>query len=128
MSEPSSEPFGEGIGQQDEIVRRFDSRRNVKDAKKNGIKFDPNKGIGIPATTTNIEPVGPDRIREVTGARSADAWIDIDISGKKVLRRTTKEGRKEIVIQEDIPRNDIIGSGRTRRSRGSKEAHDESAE
>lgn len=79
----------------------------------------------MPATTTNIEPVNPDRIKDVTGARNADAWIDIDISGKRVLRRATKEGRKEIVIQEDILSENIQDAGRTHQSERGWQAQDE---
>jgi hypothetical protein len=109
-------------------VRRFDSRKNVRHAQKNGIKFDNDRGSGIPATTTNIEPVNPDKIKDVTGARNADAWMDIEIAGKRVVRRMTKEGRKEIVIQEDVSREDIQNVGRTHRSKQSKEALDEYGE
>lgn len=91
MSEPISENADEGVGQADEVVRRFDSRKNVRQARKNGIKFDKDRGSGIPATTTNIEPVNPDRIKDVTGARNADAWMDIDInlnSDSEVVRES----------------------------------------
>jgi RHS repeat-associated protein len=109
--------IGEDVGQPGETVRRFDSKRAVKEAKKNGIEFDPEKGRGIPTTTTDIDPVNPDKIKEITGADNADAYIDIKIENKKVLRRTTKAGQKEIVILEDIKPEDIIDSGRTRKSR-----------
>lgn len=48
--------------------------------------------------------------------RQSDAWLDIAINGKRVLRRTTKEGRKEIIIQEDIKIDDVRDFGRTRKS------------
>ncbi len=85
-----------------EIVRRFDSTKNIKAAKKDGIAYNAEKGNGVPTTTTDIEPVNPDSIRRVTGASSAEAHVDIDITGKQVVRRTTKTGNKEIVVQEDI--------------------------
>jgi RHS repeat-associated protein len=100
-----------------EIVRRFDTRKNIKNAKKNGIPFDPKKGQGIPTATTNIDPVDPDAIRELTGARAADEYVDIDISGKDVVETRTKAGNIEIRVQEDIRPEDILGSGRVRRSR-----------
>lgn len=81
--------------------------------RRRGIRFDETKGTGIPATTIDIEPVDPDRIRDVTGARNADAWMDIDITELKVLRRLTKSGRKEIVILEDILARQVIDAGRT---------------
>jgi RHS repeat-associated protein len=98
-----------------EIVRRFDTAKNVKAARKKGITYDPEKGNGIPTTSTNIEPVNPNAIREITGARSADAFIDVDITGKQVLRRTTKAGNKEIVVQETIKPEDIVGHGKVKR-------------
>ncbi len=100
-----------------EVVRRFDTGRKIKEARKIGIKYDPTLGNGIPATSTDVEPVDPDEIKRITGARGADEFIDIDISGKQVLRRNTKAGNKEIVIQEDVLPDDIVGSGKVRRSR-----------
>lgn len=94
-------------------MRRFDSRRNVKRARRRGIPFDETKGIGIPATTIDIEPVDSDRIKDVTGARNADAWMDIDITDMRVLRRLTKSGRKEIVILEDVLARQVIDAGQT---------------
>ncbi|HET6878804.1 MAG TPA: hypothetical protein VFI31_01465 [Pirellulales bacterium] len=96
-----------------EVVRRFDSRKNVKRAKRRGIRFDATKGNGIPATTTDIEPVDPDRIKNATGARNADAWMDIDVTNKRVRCRFTKAGQKEIVILEDVDAGQILASGRT---------------
>jgi RHS repeat-associated protein len=115
----SSDKGGEG-----EIVRRFDSKANIKTAKKNGIAYDPSKGSGIPTATTNIDPVNPDKIKTSLGARSADAYIDIDITGKQVLRRTTKQGNHEIVIQENIKPEDIVGSGKVKKSKESKTSCD----
>jgi hypothetical protein len=111
-----TEMEGEG-----EIVRRFDSKANIKSAKKSGITYDPSKGSGIPTATTNIEPVNPDKIKDLLGARNADYYIDIDITDKKVLRRTTKQGNIEIVIQEDIKSEDIVGSGRVKKSKKSRD-------
>lgn len=113
MDEPTPEAADEPMPAPRQIVRRFDSRKNVKRARKHGIHFDVTKGNGIPAASTDIEPVNPDRIKEATGARNADAWIDIDVTGKQVLRRVTKAGRKEIVIREDIDPGQIVASGRT---------------
>lgn len=106
---------GPDVGQQGEIVRRFDSKQNIKNARKNGIEYDPNEGAGIPTTTTNLDPVNSDKIKRLLGARQADAYIDIDISGKPVLRRRTKSGWIEIVVQSDIIPNDIIDWGSVRR-------------
>jgi hypothetical protein len=99
-----------------EIVRRFDSAKAVRKAKKSGFAFDPNEGQGIPATSTNVDPVDPDEIKTMTGARNADAFMDIDITGKQVLRWYTKAGHKELVIQEDVAPEDIVATGRTRKS------------
>ncbi len=101
------------------IVRRFDSKRNIKKMKKEGVKYDPQKGNGIPTCTTNIDPVHPDKIKKALGARSADAYVDIDVTDKKTLTRKTKEGKVEIVIQEDIDPGDIVGSGKVSKSRKS---------
>jgi hypothetical protein len=78
--------------------------------------FDPAKGEGIPATSIDIQPVEPDAIRDLSGARNADHYMDIIIDGKPVLRRNTKAGHKEIVIRADIRPEDIVASGRTRKS------------
>ncbi|RBP35124.1 RHS repeat-associated protein, partial [Roseimicrobium gellanilyticum] len=99
-----------------EIVRRFLSKRDAKDAVKNGIPFDPNKGAGISTTTTTIEPVDPDAIRKMTGAANADFYIDINITGKARLNTVTKGGKADIKIQEDIKPEDVIDKGRVRKS------------
>lgn len=99
-----------------EIVRRFDSKTNIKNAKKKGITYDSSQGSGIPTATTNIEPVGTDKIKKLLGAKNADYYIDIDITDKAVLRRKTKQGNHEIVIQQDIKPEDIIDSGRVKKS------------
>lgn len=114
--EPGGRAAGVEIGAPGEIVRRFDSRRNVKRAKKRGIRYDSNKGAGIPAVTTDVIPRKPDEIKRLTGARNADAFMDIDVTGKRLLRRFTKSGSKEFVIQDDIARRDIKKSGRTNKS------------
>jgi RHS repeat-associated protein len=105
------------VGGEGEIVRRFMSKQDVKKAKKKGIPFDPKaKKPGIDAATTDIEPVNPDAIKDMLGARNADAYVDIDISGKKVLRRKTKAGHNEIVILEDVKPEDIVGKGTVKKS------------
>ena len=104
-----------------EFVRRFDSKAKIKKARKNGIAFDPEKGHGIPTTTTQIDPVNPDKIIDMTGAKSADAYIDIDVTGKKTNRLTTKAGHIEIRVLEDIKPEDIVHHGRVRKSKRSPE-------
>jgi len=108
-----------------EIVRRFDSKANIKNAKKNGITYDSSKGSGIPTATTNIAPVGADKIKELLGAKNADYYIDIDITDKPVLRRKTKQGNYEIVIQQDIKPEDIVDSGIVKKSQKSQTSGEE---
>ncbi|MBL8194619.1 MAG: hypothetical protein JNM06_12565, partial [Blastocatellia bacterium] len=103
-----------------EVVRRFDTKQNIKQIKKEGITYDPNRGNGIPTTSTNIDPVNPNKIRQVTGARAADAYVDIDVTNKKKFERKTKAGRREIVIQENIAPKDIVDSGKVQNSKFSK--------
>jgi RHS repeat-associated protein len=105
-------------GKEGEVVRRFMSKQDAKTARKKGIPFDPGaKKPGIDTATTDIDPVDPDAIKEMTGARNADAFVDIDISDKSIIRRRTKAGHHEIVVLEDIAAEDIVGSGRVAKSR-----------
>ncbi len=109
------------LGGEGEIVRRFLNKKAMKNAKKRGIAFDAGaKRPGIDTTTTNIQPIGPDKIKEMTGARNADNFIDIDISGISVIRRKTKAGHHEIVLLEDIDPERIVDTGRVIKSRRSR--------
>ena len=108
----------EGGGQ--EIVRRFLSKADAKTAKKQGIPYDPKKGAGISTTTTTIEPVNPDAIRKMTGAKNADFYIDVNIAGKPRLNTATKAGHADIKVQADISPLDIVGGGRVPKSRESR--------
>jgi hypothetical protein len=63
-----------------QFVRRFDGKAAIKSAKKYGIQFDSGDS-GISAVSTDIEPVEPDTIRDMTGAENADYWMDIDVTG-----------------------------------------------
>jgi hypothetical protein len=126
MDEHESKALGDSgsvqdLGQPGEIVRRFDRQKTIKSAKKTGVRFDAQRGQGIPTTSTELEPINPGKIRDLTGARNADHYMDIAIDGKKVIRRTTKAGHKEIVVQEDILPTDIVGYGKTRISSQSPE-------
>jgi len=103
-----------------EVVRRFDTKQNIKQIKKEGITYDPSRGNGIPTTSTNIDPVNPNKIRQATGARAADAYVDIDVTNKKKFERKTKAGKREIVIQESISPKDIVDSGKVQNSKFSK--------
>ena len=97
-----------------DTARRFMGRKEFKNVKKNGLVFDPDiaRNGGIPATTTNISPVGADNIRDITGAKCADYFVDFDISDVQTLLRKTKSGNTEIVILESIPPEKIVFSGR----------------
>ena len=104
------------IARPGEQVRRFGTKAQIKDAKKNGIAFDPDIGNGIPTTRMTVEPKYPDSIIEMTGARSADYHMVIDISGKRVLRTTTGSGNIEIRVMETINAKDVIKTGRVARN------------
>ncbi len=55
-----------GIPQNPGIVRRFMSKAEYKDFKKNGFKYDPKDTRGgISATSTKIKPQNPDAIKKV---------------------------------------------------------------
>src|SRR5205807_7878280 len=103
-------------GEDREIVRRFLSKADAKNAAKNGITYDPEKGAGISTTTTTIDPVNPDKIRQMKGARNADHYIDVDITGKPRLTTRTKEGHADIKVQADIAPQDIVDGGPVRKS------------
>jgi len=83
-----------GIPQNPGIVRRFMSKAEYKDFKKNGFKYDPKDTRGgISATSTKIKPQNPDAIKKSTGALGADYFVDIDTKGKDVvLKGKTKGG------------------------------------
>jgi len=102
------------------IVRRFDSKKNIKNAKKKGIEYDPEKGTGISTTTVTINPVNPDKIKELTGARSAEAYMDITIEGKRYIVKRTKSGKLEIVLQEGVLPSDIVDTGKVAKSKKSE--------
>ncbi len=107
------------------IVRRFDSKQKIKRAKKHGIAIDPNmapdRTPAIPTTTTSIDPVNPNTIRKLTAAQRIEAFIDIDVTGKRLLVTKTKAGVTEIRVLDDIDASDIVNSGRVRKSRLSTE-------
>jgi hypothetical protein len=112
---------GKAGSPQRHIVRRFDSKSEIKKARKEGIKIDPVAGEGPRATTINIEPIDPDRIRDATGARNADYYMNTDATNRRTRERRTKRGRIEIVIMDDIHAEDIIDSRRVAKSSRSRE-------
>ena len=62
------DPYGlalqNGIPKNPGIVRRFMSKSEYKNFKKNGFKFDPNDSRGgISATSTKVRPMNPDAIK-----------------------------------------------------------------
>jgi hypothetical protein len=116
----AGEPSGAAdVGKEGEFVRRFLSRKAARKAKKYGIAIDATKGLGVPAASSDIEPIDPDWLKRMLGVRHADYYVDIAIEGKRVLRRRTKAGYKEIVILSDIAENDVVFMGKTLKRRPS---------
>lgn len=97
-------------------VRRFLSSAELKQLRREGLAYDPMKGSGIPTTTRNFTPATQDIARARTGARSADRYVDLDVTG--VPRRpttSTRSGLPEYPIQGNITPEMIIGHGRVPR-------------
>ena len=103
-----------GIPQNPGIVRRFMSKAEYKDFKKNGFKYDPKDTRGgISATSTKIKPQNPDAIKKSTGALGADYFVDIDTKGKDVvLKGKTKGGVPDWKIKDNVSKTDIVSSGK----------------
>ncbi|MGL6194814.1 MAG: hypothetical protein ACRC2T_08335 [Thermoguttaceae bacterium] len=95
-------------------ARRFVSRSEYKNIKKNGITFNPNIGSGIPATTTKVAARVSDWLKNVLDARYAKYYVDIDLSGICYQIKRTKAGVTEITIMGNVPVSAIIGGGRVR--------------
>ena len=57
----------------------------------------------------------------MTGARNTEHFMDIDVTGKKTFVRRTKAGHTEIVVQENINPEDIIGHGKVHKNINSTE-------
>lgn len=91
------------------IVRRFVSKQELKRIKKEGLKFDPDLGEGIPTTTMNFAPKNQGIARAKTGARSAEFQIDFDVTGLPLgPTKITRGGLPEYPIQGDLTRDRII--------------------
>jgi RHS repeat-associated protein len=90
-------------------VRRFMSKQELKQLKKEGVAFDPKKGSGIPTTTTNFTPKNQGVAKVKTGARSAEYQVDINATGlPRGPSRKTKAGLPEWPIQGDIDPERIV--------------------
>ena len=97
-----------GCGRQVNEVRRFMSKQELKQIKKEGLKFDPQKGNGIPTTTTNFSPATQARAKAGTGARSAQYQVDFDVKDlQKGPTTVTKAGLPEYPIQGDLTKDKI---------------------
>jgi hypothetical protein len=65
--------------------------------------------------------VNPNKIREITGmSRESEAYMDIDVTGKTMIQKTTKSGHIEFQIQGDILPTDISATGKVSRNLLSK--------
>lgn len=107
----------EGISQETEfVVRRYLGNSQYRVARKAGILFDPLRGSGIPTTSAARAAVAPDHIREMTGAMSADYYIDYNVRGLDYFERRTGGGWPEYVIQGDLTPERIVAHGRVPKS------------
>jgi hypothetical protein len=97
-------------------ARRYMSGSEYRAARKAGIPFQPDLGEGIPTTSATRDPVDPDTIRRMTGARSADYFIDYNIEGFDYLETRTKGGWPEYRIQGDLTPDRIVRHGRVPKS------------
>ena len=106
-----------GIPNNPQTTRRFMSKQEYKQFKKNGFVFDPNDSRGgISSTSTKIRPENPDMIKRSTGAMGADYYVDIDVSNKNVFfKGMTKGGVPDWKIQDNVDVSDIINSGRVKK-------------
>jgi hypothetical protein len=94
-------------------VRRFVPRSELKQLKQEGMVFDASKGSGIPTTTRNFAPATQDIARTKTGARNAEFYVDLDVSGVARGPTTiTRSGLPEYPIQGDLVPEMILGFGR----------------
>ncbi len=92
-----------GVLVHNRYVRRYVSRREMKQIKKHGIIYDPNAGDGIPTTTQNFTARSQGHARGMTGARSAQYEIDFDTGDLlEGPTKVTKGGLPEYPIQGDL--------------------------
>jgi len=99
-----------------DVVRRYCSKKEYKEFKKNGFKYDSEiSGWGLSATYTSLKPVGKDRIRTLTGAKGADFFVDINVKGKNLgYKGDTKGGWPDFKIRFDFEPEDIVNSGKVK--------------
>ena len=84
-------------------VRRFMSKSEMKQLRKEGVKFDSSLGNSIPTTTTNFTPKNQGVARGRTGAPNAQYQVDLDVTGlRQGPPKTTKSGLPEYTIQGDL--------------------------
>ncbi len=114
---PNNLILNHGTPNNPKTVRRFMSKQEYKEFKKNGFIFDPNDPRrGISATSITTKPINPDMIKQKTGALGADYYVDIDVSNKnKFFKGRTKGGLTDWKIQDNVNPSDIIGSGRVKK-------------
>lgn len=108
------------------VLRRYMSKADYKDFRKNGFKFDPSDSRGgISATTVQVKPKSPERIMGSTGATGADYFVDIDVTDRQVvkggktvtesidveLKGKTKGGVLDYKIKSDIDPDRIVNHG-----------------
>lgn len=55
-------------------------KSEYKQLKKDGLRFDPDRGEGIPTTTRNFAPKNQSVARQRTGAPNAEYQVDIDVT------------------------------------------------
>jgi RHS repeat-associated protein len=102
---------GEGIPRPDRFtVRRYMSRDELRQLKKDGIRFDRARGNGIPTTTRNFTPRSQAEARGRTGAPAAEYQVDLDVTGvRRGPTTSTRSGLPEYPIQGNLSPDMIIG-------------------
>ncbi len=81
--------------------------------RKDGVRFDPARGSGIPTTTRNFTPANQDIARARTGARNAEFYVDLDVTGvPRGPTTVTRSGLPEFPIRGDLAPEMIIEFGR----------------
>lgn len=106
----------DGIPVHPNKVRRFMSKKEFKDFKKNGFVYDPSDSRGGISATSLIEPKNPQAIKNSTGALGADYYIDIDVTNKNVmLKGKTKGNLPDWKIQSNVSFQEIIDYGKVRK-------------
>jgi RHS repeat-associated protein len=98
-----------GCGREINEVRRFMSKQELKQIKKEGVKFDPQKGDGIPTTTTNFSPATQSIAKKRTGALNAKYQVDFNVKDlEKGPTKSTKSGLPEYPIRGDLTKDKIL--------------------